>query len=43
MRALVWSEVRDLLDVAGVDSIEELITALGDYRAEHPAPTEYAR
>lgn len=39
-RRLVWSEVRDLLDVAGVSSIDELLVALERYRSDPPLPNE---
>lgn len=35
---LTWSEVRDLLSVAGVGTVDELITALEEYRADPPPP-----
>ena len=35
---LVWSEVRDLLDLAECDSVTELIGVLEEYRADPPLP-----
>ncbi|WP_162621788.1 hypothetical protein [Microbacterium suaedae] len=39
-RRLVWSEVRDLLDLAACDSVDELIGALETYRADPSLPNE---
>ena len=39
-RRLVWSEVRDLLDVAACDTIDELLEALRTYQADPPLPNE---
>lgn len=39
-RRLVWSEVRDLLDIAACDSVDELIVALERYQADPPLPNE---
>ena len=39
-RRLVWSEVRDLLDLAACDNIDELLEALRVYQAEPPLPNE---
>ena len=40
MHRLVWSEVRDLLLVAGCDDVSELIAALEQYREDPPLPGE---
>lgn len=40
MRRLVWSEVRDLLSIAAVDSVDDLIFVLEEYRADPPLPDE---
>lgn len=37
---LVWSEVRDLIDMAGCGSLDELIAALEAYRAVESTFTE---
>ncbi|WP_268866085.1 hypothetical protein [Microbacterium sp. ZXX196] len=39
-RRLVWSEVRDLLDIAACDTVGELIGALEQYRADPPLPDQ---
>lgn len=39
-RRLVWSEVLDMLDIAGCASVDELIVALEQYRADPPLPNE---
>ncbi|NHI16889.1 hypothetical protein [Microbacterium excoecariae] len=39
-RRLVWSEVRDLLDIAACGNVTELIEALEQYRADPPLPGE---
>lgn len=39
-RRLVWSEVRDLLDIAACDSVDDLIMVLEEYRADPPLPNE---
>ena len=39
MRLLVWSEVRDLLDVADAQDVDELIRMLEAYRADPPIPS----
>lgn len=39
-RRLVWSEVRDLLDLAACNSVDELIGALELYQADPPLPNE---
>lgn len=35
---LTWSEVRDLIDAAGVDTLDQLIGVLETYRADPPLP-----
>lgn len=39
-RRLVWSEVRDLLDVAACVDVDELMMALRAYQADPPMPNE---
>ncbi|WP_158685466.1 hypothetical protein [Microbacterium halophytorum] len=39
-RRLVWSEVRDLLDIAACVDVDELIGALREYQADPPLPNE---
>lgn len=39
-RRLVWSEVRDLLDMTGCVDVAQLIGALEQYRADPPLPGE---
>lgn len=39
-RRLVWSEVRDLLDIAACDSVADLIRVLEEYRDDPPMPNE---
>ena len=39
-RRLVWSEVRDLLDIADCEDVPELIRALEAYRDDPPLPNE---
>ncbi|GGO59202.1 hypothetical protein GCM10010910_01610 [Microbacterium nanhaiense] len=39
-RRLVWSEVRDLLDMTGCVDVAELIGALEAYRDDPPFPNE---
>lgn len=39
-RRLVWSEVRDLLDIADCISVDELMIALEQYRDNPPLPNE---
>lgn len=39
-RRLVWSEVRDLLDIADCEDVDELIGALELYRDDPPMPNE---
>lgn len=39
-RRLVWSEVRDLLDIAACESVDELLVALVEYRDDPPLPNE---
>lgn len=39
-RRLVWSEVRDLLDIAACDSVDELLHVLTEYRDDPPLPNE---
>ncbi|MBP2437872.1 hypothetical protein JOF34_002516 [Microbacterium amylolyticum] len=39
-RQLVWSEIRDLLDLTGCADVPDLLAAIANYRDDPPHPNE---